>query len=46
MFKFLFISFDDQTCMYGYDVNGSNIKDIRERWWKNEEHYATRIEYP
>lgn len=28
MFKFLFISFDDQTC--GDDVNGSNIKDIRE----------------
>lgn len=46
MFKFLFISSGDQTCTYGYDVNGSNIKDIRERRWKNEEHSATRIEYP
>lgn len=35
LFKFLFISFNDQT---HEDVNGSSIKDIRERWWKNEEH--------
>lgn len=35
MFKFLFISFNDQT--HGDDVDGTSIKDIRERWWKNEE---------
>lgn len=46
-FVLLFISFRfDQT--HGDDVNGSNIKDIRERWWKNEEGTKplVRIEYP